>query len=195
MTLNAWNGLPDPEAPKNLREGEPYNDPKFEELARTYGIWGTAQSALCAQFWQAARRAPVEPQEWKITEEMHVAAVKVLHRASGVDGLPQRMVDAMLAAAPQPSEVEKCQSCRTGSLYACTCPFKTHHNSEQSCFEVEKVQLPEPEAAQSRMLPDGGWGFCSIEHALFSQDWDQYETRLLYTEQQVRQLLAEKDSK
>ena len=61
MTLNAWNGLPDPEAPKNLREGEPYNDPKFEELARTYGIWGTAQAALCAQFWQAARRAPAAP--------------------------------------------------------------------------------------------------------------------------------------
>ncbi len=35
-----------------------------------------------------------------ITEDMHVAAVKVLHRASGVDGLPQRMLDAMLAAAP-----------------------------------------------------------------------------------------------
>lgn len=36
----------------------------------------------------------------KITEQMHVAAVKVLHRASGLDGLPQRMLDAMLAAAP-----------------------------------------------------------------------------------------------
>ena len=35
-----------------------------------------------------------------ITEEMHVAAVKVLHRASGLGGLPQRMLDAMLAAAP-----------------------------------------------------------------------------------------------
>lgn len=41
---------------------------------------------------------------WKrglpITEEMHVAAVKVLHRAAGLDGLPQRMLDAMIAAAP-----------------------------------------------------------------------------------------------
>lgn len=39
----------------------------------------------------------------KVTEEMHVAACKVLNRANGLDDLPQRMVDAMLAAAPQPA--------------------------------------------------------------------------------------------
>ena len=49
--------------------------------------------------------APAVPQGWKlvqtpITEEMHVAAVKVLHRAPGLAGLPQRMLDAMLAATP-----------------------------------------------------------------------------------------------
>lgn len=48
------------------------------------------------------------PQGWKlvqtpITEEMHVAAVKVLHRAPGLAGLPQRMLDAMLAATPAPA--------------------------------------------------------------------------------------------
>jgi len=37
-----------------------------------------------------------------ITEEMHVAACKVLTRSYGLDGLPQRMLDAMLAAAPSP---------------------------------------------------------------------------------------------
>jgi hypothetical protein len=37
-----------------------------------------------------------------ITEAMHVAAVKVLLRASGLDGLPQRMLDAMLQASPTP---------------------------------------------------------------------------------------------
>lgn len=42
------------------------------------------------------------PQGWTVTEEMHVAAVKVLQRANGLDGLPQRMLDAMLAAAPTP---------------------------------------------------------------------------------------------
>lgn len=42
-----------------------------------------------------------------VTEQMHVAAVKVLRRASGVDGLPQRMLDAMLAAAPTPPAQER----------------------------------------------------------------------------------------
>jgi hypothetical protein len=37
----------------------------------------------------------------KITEEQHVAACKVLLRANGLDGLPQRMLDAIRAAAPQ----------------------------------------------------------------------------------------------
>lgn len=48
---------------------------------------------------------PAVPEGWAlvkspITEDMHRAAVKVLVRANGVDGLPQRMLDAMLAAAP-----------------------------------------------------------------------------------------------
>lgn len=47
------------------------------------------------------------PPGWSVTEDMHIAAVKVLHRATGVDGLPQRMVDAMLAAAPQPASQER----------------------------------------------------------------------------------------
>lgn len=42
-----------------------------------------------------------------VTEAMHVAAVKVLHRATGLDGLPQRMLNAMLAAAPQPEAQEE----------------------------------------------------------------------------------------
>ena len=37
----------------------------------------------------------------KITEEQHKAACKVLQRANGLDGLPQRMLDAIRAAAPQ----------------------------------------------------------------------------------------------
>lgn len=40
------------------------------------------------------------PARIHVTEAMHRAAVKVLHRASGLDGLPQRMMDAMLAATP-----------------------------------------------------------------------------------------------
>lgn len=45
-----------------------------------------------------AAPAATQPAAAKITEEQHVAAVKVLLRASGLDGLPQRMLDAMLAA-------------------------------------------------------------------------------------------------
>lgn len=35
-----------------------------------------------------------------ITDDMHVAAAKVLARAHGLEGTPQRMLDAMIAAAP-----------------------------------------------------------------------------------------------
>jgi len=51
-------------APENVREGEPYDNPAFEDLARTMGVWGTAQAALCAQFFLAGRgalSAGVEP--------------------------------------------------------------------------------------------------------------------------------------
>ena len=44
-------------APENIREGSPYDNPAFEQLARDLGVWGTAQAALCAQFWLAAIRA------------------------------------------------------------------------------------------------------------------------------------------
>lgn len=40
--------------PENIREGAPYDNPEFEQLARAMGIWGTPQAALCAQFWLAA---------------------------------------------------------------------------------------------------------------------------------------------
>jgi hypothetical protein len=51
------------------------------------------QAAALAQQAVPARRIVV-------SEAMHVAACKVLLRAHGLDGLPQRMLDAMLAAAP-----------------------------------------------------------------------------------------------
>jgi hypothetical protein len=44
------------------------------------------------------------PGRIEVTEEMHIAACKVLTRANGLDGLPQRMLDAMLAAAPHPPQ-------------------------------------------------------------------------------------------
>lgn len=44
-------------ADENIREGYPYDHPEFEALCRERGIWGTAESALCAVFWRAARKA------------------------------------------------------------------------------------------------------------------------------------------
>lgn len=74
----------------------------------------------------ALAAVPVEPRQ--ITEAMHVAACKVLTRASGLDGTPQRMLDAMLAAAPQPQRCPYCDD--TGDVHsadgewrgACACP-------------------------------------------------------------------------
>ena len=54
--------------PENIREGAPYDNPEFEQLARDMGVWGTPQAALCAQFWLAATPAadaPLVPQGWK----------------------------------------------------------------------------------------------------------------------------------
>jgi len=48
-------------APENVRAGEPYDNPAFEDLARTMGVWGTAQAALCAQFFLAGHGAQVAP--------------------------------------------------------------------------------------------------------------------------------------
>ena len=54
---------------------------------------------------EASPNYPAVPEGWTlvkspITEDMHRAAVKVLVRANGVDGLPQQMLDAMVATAP-----------------------------------------------------------------------------------------------
>ena len=63
-------------------------------------------------------------------------------------------IQAALAAAPQPPEAaEQCQSCRTGSPYACTCPFKTHRNSDASCFgasQAQRVPLTDAQIKEGR---------------------------------------------
>ena len=107
--------------------------------------------------------APV-PQGYKITEDQHVAAVKVLLRASGVDGLPQRMLDAMLAAAPIPPGAD--------------------HIPDAGKMVAAPVQLPEPVytmRVRGRMH--------DYTPALSAFDLADGEHKL-YTEQQVRQLLA-----
>lgn len=58
--------------------------------------------ALLSEFsaLQSSAQVGQVPDRMKVTEEMHQAACKVLARANGLDGLPQRMLDAMLAVAP-----------------------------------------------------------------------------------------------
>lgn len=70
-----------------------------EYVAKVRSAIAAAESA------QEAPNYPAVPEGWAlvkspITEDMHSAAVKVLVRANGVDGLPQRILDAMVAAAP-----------------------------------------------------------------------------------------------
>lgn len=103
-TQSAWESwqaaraLP---APENVREGEPYDNPAFEDLARSFGVWGTAQSALCAQFFLAGRGAlpaaplqePDEPAGWiEATGERYYTSAQVL---------------AMGRVPPTPAEIER----------------------------------------------------------------------------------------
>lgn len=55
---------------------------------------------------QQDQRAPAVPMVTTVTDAMHVAACKVLTRANGLHGLPQRMLNAMLAVAPSPSPTQ-----------------------------------------------------------------------------------------
>lgn len=62
VSNGSWPYAPPQE---NIRKGMPYSDPVFEKLAREHAVWGTAQSALCAQFWLAAlaQRVPLTDAE------------------------------------------------------------------------------------------------------------------------------------
>ena len=72
---------------------------------------------------------------------------------------------ALDAAAPQPPEAaEQCQSCRTGSPYACTCPFKTHRNSDASCFGASQAQRVPLSKRKIRQI-DAHSGLDAIEFA------------------------------
>ena len=87
-----WDGLPADDQPDDR-----------DDLTTAY-LSGVRTGSNLKQAQQAA--VPQVLSRIEVTEEMHRAAVKVLHRASGLDGLPQRMLNAMLAAAPQPPQVE-----------------------------------------------------------------------------------------
>lgn len=73
------------------------------EQVHMFGHW--QQGAIYA-FGPEAPQAQ-HPLPSQVTEAMHRAACKVLLRASGLDGLPQRMLDAMRATAPQAQQPGK----------------------------------------------------------------------------------------
>jgi hypothetical protein len=81
-----------------------YDEWAFDNKGTTECIRAMLAKALKVQP-TPAQPAPLPA---RVTEEMHIAAVKVLHRANGVDGLPQRMLDAMLAVQPaQPANNQR----------------------------------------------------------------------------------------
>ncbi len=98
--------------PENIREGAPYDNPEFEQLARDMGVWGTPQAALCAQFWLAATPAadaPLVPQGWKPVQiELLERIQESLGSFLSDQGWSQSDMDTadalggLLAAAPQP---------------------------------------------------------------------------------------------
>lgn len=132
--------------------------------------------------WQFMLAGAPQPPENQTTFQTEVGAIPKQ---------PDGLMRENLATKPEAAK-EQCQSCRTGSLYACTCTFKTARNSDPSCFKAASVQLPEPVAAESRFTSFSGdrWKWCSIEHAKAFGQEKGYEVRYLYTEQQVRELLA-----
>lgn len=70
--VQAAHRAPETPTAENIRDGAPYDNPEFEQLARDMGVWGTAQSALCAQFWLAAQRRPLDRQQIQQMIDQHV---------------------------------------------------------------------------------------------------------------------------
>lgn len=71
--------------------------------------------SLVVQEEGQAQELPQNP----ITEEMHQAACRVLTRAQGLDGTPQRLLDAMRAVAPKPGrQVQPAQDQVTAAVLA-----------------------------------------------------------------------------
>lgn len=111
------------EQPENIREGAPYDDPRFEALAAEYGIWGTAESALCAVFWRAGNAAAA--QEKAEPSDAVSAAVAVGGRivpALGDRGdpvllYPDQLVALLARYGAQPAAGEEIMVNAPGDVY------------------------------------------------------------------------------
>lgn len=87
---------------ENIREGAPYDDPRFEALCREHGIWGTAQAALCAVFWRQAVAMPAIPEQDRAFE---IVSAWLRHRKTAANGAQLasmcELAMFVLAASPQ----------------------------------------------------------------------------------------------
>ena len=87
--------------PENIREGAPYDNPAFEQLARDMGVWGTAQSAVCAQFWLAATQPAAQRSAYAAKGVKEVFCKKcemtVISNCGSASGCPVRNIYAAQA--------------------------------------------------------------------------------------------------
>ena len=141
-----------------------------------YGLYGSGGAQSAWQAWQAARRAPAAP----VPQGLRKAAQGVVDRWDtplwkDVPATAVYIADlrAALAAAPQPPEAAQA-SVSNGTFAA-------------------PVQLPEPAAWRDpkNFLPSQG---CTYEKST-AKKWAHIYTEPLYTEQQVRELLAAQNLK
>ena len=98
----------------------------------------------------------------QVTEEMHAAAVKVLLRAPGLDGLPQRMLNAMLATAPttQPAPQQEAQepfgyvNTKTGQFFADVEPCRKNNEGHWRTVYVDSQPSPAEQGDALRVERD-----------------------------------------
>ena len=104
-THGALYAAPQPPAqevhPESIREGVPYGNPAFEQLARDMGVWGTTQSAVCAQFWLAATQPAAQRSAYAAKGVKEVFCKKcemtVISNCGSASGCPVRNIYAAQA--------------------------------------------------------------------------------------------------
>ena len=172
-----------------LRDIEEHMRKMWNERLLPASCWPTE---LAQRLTQAVRRAPAAPvpEGYKITEEQHVAACKVLLRAHGLDGTPQRMLNAILAAAPQPPEAESLK--REDPVSNATLDGCSVSNAET---EAAPAQLPEPDSYLFQHEETGLTQYVDAQQVEWGFEKNNPRWKRVgeaYSAEQVRQLLAQK---
>lgn len=136
LLVEQWNRRALP-APENVRDGDPYDDPAFEDLARTMGVWGTAQSALCAQFFLAGRGAlpaGIEP----------AASVYTM--------------EALVPGGREVAHVSLRQSLPAGTMLFTAAQVLAMGRVPPGCIAVERNILEDASESLGNFISDHGWG-------------------------------------